>query len=156
MWHILNKLLTKDKEKNVNIAIEKDIIYKVTMIQIATDFSSETMGSEDNMEGHLHKVQEGNPVNWEFYIQRKYSSKIKTVLHKENWDSSLLKDLHCKKYKRKYFRLKRSNTRQKIHPQERTKSMRNSKYMGKNKEYLFLLSWFPLKTIDCCKIDTIL
>lgn len=48
------------------------------------------------MEGHLHKVPERNPVNWEFYIQRKYSSKIMTVLHKENWDSWLPEDLHYK------------------------------------------------------------
>lgn len=47
MVHHRQTANTKDKEKNFNIAIEEDI-YRLTMIQITTDFSSETMGSEDN------------------------------------------------------------------------------------------------------------
>lgn len=46
---IINKLInTKDKENNVNDVIQKDIKHRVPMMQITNDFSSETMGSEDN------------------------------------------------------------------------------------------------------------
>ena len=74
MVHHRQTANTKDKEKNFNIAIEEDI-YGVTMIQITTDFSSETMGSEDN--GKLYLKVLKKIVNPDSYILRKYASKSK-------------------------------------------------------------------------------
>lgn len=74
MVHHRQTANTKDKEKNFNIAIEEDI-YRLTMIQITTDFSSETMGSEDN--GKLSFKVLKKIVNPDSYILRKHASKSK-------------------------------------------------------------------------------
>lgn len=86
------------------------------------------------MEGHFKSAKKKNPVNLEFYIQRKHSSKIKTFLHKETLQQFIARRPASQEITTSR---KRNDAKQEIYLQERMKSAGNGKFVGKYKEYLF-------------------